>query len=448
MALETTSTYTSSFKYMIFFPIIILIFLIITEDSGFVIILLPVMLLLFVLQNELQSFHKLENNITIQRSLSKRRMNETGELTVSLRIKNNSAFDSKQIELVDDLPEIFELVNSTNIFVFNIKKDEELTLQYTIKCHQIGILNFKSIYITHSDFYGLTLETFTITPQDTPFIVLPLYEKFDKLPVFSYWMKHFNGFFVSKQIGDDTDFRGIRNYQFGDKLQRINWKATARYHGFETRNLFTNMYSLDKAIDVELIYDLSYETYSVYKESIRAITSLSEFLLRNRNRMGLTVAKQLSLHFNVKMGTRGFRTLIDKLLTYEPDPKENSFIFLDRLLRIAHNFNSKSIIIVLSPLLNKFMIDFCQEIKKIGYTIVVIKVNALDRQLSKISLGTYDEYIPLKVPLFFNLISFDFLAKSSVTKTRLLHSNIPLLEWNEGDTLNNVINNYRYGLKL
>ena len=334
------------------------------------------------------------------------------------------------------------------MFIFTLKKEEEILLSYKIKCYQLGLFNFKSVYITHTDYFGLTLENFMVTPQTISLTVTPIFEKFDKLPIFSYWMKYFNGFFISKQIGTDTDFRGIREYQLGDKLQRINWKATSRFQGIKSQNLFSNIYSYDKAIDTELILDLTYESFSIYQELMRAICSLAEFLLRNRNKVGVTIAKQFPEHFNFRMGTNQLKSMIDKLVTYESDSEENSIIIADRLVHVSQNFKPKSIIILLSPLLNEYVIEFCLKIKKRGNTLIVIKINALDKQLLNIGKGIYDADLPMNIPLFFNIISFDFSIKSFITKNKLLSMSIPVLEWSTENALKGVIDNYKYGIRM
>ena len=384
MSFQTNKVFTSDFKVILFVPFLILFLFFLTDENGFTLLLLPAFMILFVIQNNLQSFHSIEDKLVDTRSLSTYRVNEANELKVNLKIKNNSGFDSHQIELIDDLPDVFDLIDSTNVFIFTLKKDEEISLSYKIKCYQLGIFNFKSVYITHTDYFGLKLENFMITPQTIKLTVTPLFEKFDKLPIFSYWMKYFNGFFVSKQIGTDTDFRGIREFQIGDKLQRINWKATSHFQGTKSQILFSNIYSYDKAIDTELILDLTYESFSIYQELMRAICSLAEFLLRNRNKVGVTIAKQFPERFDFRMGTNQLKSMIDKLVSYGSDSELNSIIIADRLVFVSRNFKPKSIIILLSALLNEFIIEFCQKIKKRGYSLVVIKINALNKQLSNI----------------------------------------------------------------
>ena len=448
MGFQTNKIFTSDFKVILFVPFFILFLFFLTDDTGFILLLLPTFMILFIIQNHLQSFHTIEDKLVITRSLSSYRVNEANELKVNIKIKNNSGFDSHQIELIDDIPDVFDLIDSTNVFIFTLKKEEEILLSYKIKCYQLGLFNFKSVYITHTDYFGLTLENFMVTPQTISLTVTPIFEKFDKLPIFSYWMKYFNGFFISKQIGTDTDFRGIREYQLGDKLQRINWKATSRFQGKKSQNLFSNIYSNDKAIDTELILDLTYESFSIYQELMRAICSLAEFLLRNRNKVGVTIAKQFPEHFNFRMGTNQLKSMIDKLVTYESDSEENSIIIADRLVHVSQNFKPKSIIILLSPLLNEYVIEFCLKIKKICNTLIVIKINALDKQLLNIGKGIYDADLPMNIPLFFNIISFDFSIKSFITKNKLLSMSIPVLEWSTENALKGVIDNYKYGIRM
>ena len=327
-------------------------------------------------------------------------------------------------------------------------KGEEIALTYRLKCYKIGIYSFKSIFVTQTDYFGLRIESFTVIPTNVTVTVFPEFEKFEKLPIFSYWMKYFNGFFVSKHIGDDTDFKVIRDYKFGEKFQRINWKTTSKFQSSGSQTLFTNMYSFDKAIDAEIIFDLTYETYSVYLEEMRAICSLTEFLLKSRNKLGITIAKQYSRHIITKMGSRQLKPLIDQLLSFPSDSQKNSEIILDRLIYLSRNFKSKSLIIVVSPLLNEYIIEYCKEIKKRGFTIVVVKINALEKQLFNIGSGKFDTDISMNIPIFYNIISFDFMVKNFLLKKYIISNSIPILDWNTDDQLKNVLKYYKYGIRI
>lgn len=443
MKFHPRSTFTKDLKGFIFIPLLILLVFTITNDSNYLLLLLPVLVLLILLHNNIQNFQEMQDYIEIHRTYSSTRVSELNDLIVNLIIKNTSDFDIKMIQLIDDIPGVFELHEGSNTFLFNLKKHEEVSLSYKVISSEIGIYEFNSVTITIYETFGSILETFEIFPQPIKITVSPQIEKFDAIPIFTYWMKYFNGYFVSKEAGEDNDFLGVREYTYGDNTRRINWKATSKYSSTGFINLYSNTFDREKAMDVELVIDFSYESLPVYAEGLRAIGSLTEFLLRTRNKVGLTIAKQDPEHYKSKMSQKHLRTVIDLLLQTVPDFKRNSGLMAERLLVLSKLYRKRSVVIVVSPLVNEVFIKYCEKMKQNGFTIIIIKLNTLQKQLFQAGSGDFEELYPLKVPLFFNVIAFDFLVKNFVIKNRMLTLSIPMFTWDTQMPLNTVMKSRR-----
>jgi len=88
-----------------------------------------------------------------------------------------------------------------------------------------------------------------------------------------------------------VEFYGVREYQSGDPLRWINWRASARHY----RALFTNEFEQERIADVGLIldarqrHDIRSKEGSLLEHAIQATASLAEIFLRDGNRVGLLI---------------------------------------------------------------------------------------------------------------------------------------------------------------
>ena len=369
-------------------------------------------------------------DINIIREFSSLREVEGSEIEVSLEIINNSNYETQLLDIIDSVPESFELDEGTNIFVLNLPKKESITLKYKVKAKEIGIFEFGKISIRQSEFFGFLIHSFTYTFADLKQIIIaPRVERLEKLPIYSYWIRFFNGFFISKQFGQDSDFKGIKEYQYGDKLQYINWKASSRFQSTQNHTLFSNRFSFDSIVEFELVYDLTFETYSIHIESMRIVATLLEYLLRTKNKVGLTMIKDYPMQIKSKVGSRQYKIIIDELLRNKPDEVLNSPLMIHRILNVSNSFKEKSIIILVSPFTNKFIYPYAQKMKENGYNLIVIQPDAHIKQLTSVNDDEQLSDLSSNNPLLYNLINFDLLAERQITTDKMFDSVIPFLVW-------------------
>ena len=223
---QKRSRFTKEVQFLLIIPFVILFFQIVLKNAFLSALFIPLYLLLFFTRTNMNEFiTKNENIITVERLFSRTRVSEESIIEISLIITNKSMSDTQLVELIDSIPPSFELVEGTNIFVFDLKMNEILTLQYSVSAKEIGIYEFGSVFLRHTDYFGTFIHSYYYAFEETPKIfVIPKFERLDNLQVYTNYLRYFNGYFVSKHYGTDSDFRGVREYQNGDKLRQINWK--------------------------------------------------------------------------------------------------------------------------------------------------------------------------------------------------------------------------------
>ena len=101
----------------------------------------------------------------------------------------------------------------------------------------------------------------------------------------------------ARRAGSGTDFWGVREYQPGDSLHRINWNLAARH----PHKLFTNDYEREEIADFGLILDARRLANTgtleeeLFEYSVSAVATLAKNFLRNGNRVSLLVSGETIL---------------------------------------------------------------------------------------------------------------------------------------------------------
>ena len=101
----------------------------------------------------------------------------------------------------------------------------------------------------------------------------------------------FGGPVPARQGGRGTDFFLVREYQPGDSLRQINWRASSR----TVQALYTNVFEQQRITDVGIILDAREQSDihgpqgSLFEHAVRAAVSLTGPILQSGNRLGMLV---------------------------------------------------------------------------------------------------------------------------------------------------------------
>lgn len=117
-------------------------------------------------------------------------------------------------------------VKGRRLAIESIRAGGEILLKYTIVCLERGFHQIGPVVLESGDLFGMHRRFRILT--DPKFIlvyprVVPLtgYDIVSRRPIGDVRMTH-------KLFEDPTRIAGVREYQYGDPLSRVHWKATAR----------------------------------------------------------------------------------------------------------------------------------------------------------------------------------------------------------------------------
>jgi len=322
-------------------------------------LLLPALWLAFVAV----FFFKPSMVVELERIVPHNRFLEGTEIDVVLRIRAGERIPSLKIR--EDLPEGLELIEGSTEWVLSLRKGELRELRYRVRVKR-GIHEFNWVELDYRDPFGLFYfkKRFDLY---TEIIGVPIIEDVPT-PYSTRGTKVTVGPLPSPRVGEGVEFHAIREYQPGDPLKIINWKATAR-----TGRIMANEYESERKVDVIFIVDASYTGELVFDDLIRAAASLMLNALNSGTSFGLLLAEDVPLWVRPDYGKRHFFRCIDFLSTAKPDKNNMIAYQVEHLIR--SRFPAKAQLVYFSPLLTEESREALRIMSSFGYNVVVISPN-------------------------------------------------------------------------
>ena len=229
------------------------------------------------------------------------------QLKVSRELSTHDASLGKPIEIQvhihnegDKLEEVFLSDYVQGPRSLNISKGK-LTQRITMKpggsteiaytvSGQRGRYKFEGVQAQVGESFHL-FENVRFFPAHAQLVIFPELYKLRSIKIRPRQTRGFAGPILARQGGAGTDFYGVREYQIGDPLRRINWKISTRY----PQSLFTNESEQERIADVGLILDarqqcdISSHGDTLFEHSVVAAASLADSFLRDGHRVGLYI---------------------------------------------------------------------------------------------------------------------------------------------------------------
>ncbi len=226
--------------------------------------------------------------VTVKRTIEKAQLYEDDTSKVRLRISN---LGKKLIGLVTIEDSVPSELGGLAVFSFSLKPGEVRDIYYSVKPMYVRDLLLGPIQTRYEDASGASIVN-SITEETSVVVVLPkTTERLAHFKISPRKTKPWPGEIAARRVGLGIDNYSIRQYIPGDSFRRINWRASARA---TDDDLLLNEQTAELGADTMIIVDarpasnlVSPTGDSLVKNSLRAAISISDKLLRDRNRVGL-----------------------------------------------------------------------------------------------------------------------------------------------------------------
>ncbi len=240
-----------------------------------------------------------------------------------------------------------------------------------LRLRKFGKIAFRKMEIYFEDFLGLYAH-YSRKKDSGEIKVYPKIEYMRKFPIKPRKTRTLLGDYPSKRKGRGIEFMDIREYEPGDDMRRINWKATAR-----ADKLMVNEYESERTgdtvilLDVRRFYKGSEEYEKILNASVRAAATIATYLSRTRSRVGLVILGHSVDWIYPTYGKRAMYLILDRLL-YVRTKRISRLPFDYGKFIVSRFFPPNSFVILISPLLSWDIDDAVVELLAKKYDILVL----------------------------------------------------------------------------
>jgi uncharacterized protein (DUF58 family) len=343
-------------------------------------------------------------------ALDRERALEGDDATATIELASPAGGD--RLELLLPLPG--ELAaGAPNPHAVRLAGGEPRTVELPIRCERWGAFRLGPVLVRGRDLLGFhSWEAELGTPQ--PLRVYPSVETLHTLlPPLETQV--FVGNQVSRTHGDGIEFADVRQWTPGDRVRRINWRASAR-----RGELWVNEQHPERNADVVLFLDTFAEVRvhgrGTHDLAVRAATSLAHGYLRRKDRVGLVGFGGFLSWLVPASGTVQLYRIVDSLLQTDV---VHSFAARDVSILPPRSLPPKALVLALTPLLDPRSAGALLDLRARGFDLVVVEVSPVEF----VRPGT-DELSRLSYRLW-------KLSREAL-RARYERAGVPVVPWREG----------------
>jgi len=333
-------------------------------------LLLALLLLLPVLSAYLTT--PVDPALSVTRILDVDRVIEGAPVIVQLTITNHGR-KLDQVWVDDQLPQPLIPQDHRHRALTTLDHGESQTWSYTLHPPR-GAFDLDQVRLMVSDHLGIYHRVIELSSHQS-LLCLPKVTPLRSIPIRPGATHGYAGPVPARIGGSGVDFFGIRQYQAGDPLRWINWRASARH----AQALFTNEFEQERIADVGVILDARIRTNvqtssgALFDHSVRAAASLADAFLKDGNRVGLLMYGGFLKWVFPGYGKVQQERIMRSLAEAETGESE-VFDHLDYLP--TRYFPPHSQIVLVSPLCREDS-DVLVRLRARGYQVLVITPNPI-----------------------------------------------------------------------
>jgi uncharacterized protein (DUF58 family) len=310
-----------------------------------------------------------EPHVAVRLSLERERALEGDEVAATAVLLPTGGVD--RFELLLPLPE--ELgVEGGAARALILRAGEERTVELTLRCERWGAFTVGPLLVRGRDVLGLRSWEGQAGGSQ-PLRVYPREETLHSL-VPALETQVFAGNQVSRVRGEGIEFADLREWQPGDRVRRVNWRATAL-----RGELWVNEQHPERNTDVVLFLDTFAEVRvqgrSTNDRAVRAAATLAHGYLQRKDRVGLVGFGGYLSWLVPASGTRQLYAIVDTLLASDI---VHSYALRGVDVLPPRTLPPKALVLAITPLLDDRTATALLDLRARGYDLIVVEVSPLE----------------------------------------------------------------------
>jgi uncharacterized protein (DUF58 family) len=334
---------------------------------------------------------------------------------VMVEIELAAAHAIERLELLLELPAGVTVADGANPLAVRLPADGR-TVTLRLRAERWGAYRIGDLSVRSRDAFGLFARTGRI-PAGVPVKVFPRQEALRRL-LRPAETQLYSGDELARMKGEGLEFADLRPFAFGDRVRRINWRASAR-----RGELWVNEQHPERNVDVVLFVDsfaeLRRDSSSTLDLAVRAAATLADRYTRRRDRVGLVSFGGYLRWLAPGGGLAQLYRIIDALLDTEIT-LSHAWKEIDHVP--ARTLPPQALVVALTPLLDERSIRALLDLRARGFDLDVIELSPA---------GFIDPGTAEAEQLAYRL----WRLQREALRARFHAAGVPVVEWREGDPL-------------
>ena len=297
------------------------------------------------------------------------RVLEGDELEVELELA--AARTIERLEVLLELPPEISVVDGDNPAAVRLAAGSPRTLNLRLRVERWGGFTLGDVDVRARDPLGLVARTGRFQ-HPTAVKVFPRQEALVRL-LRPAETQLYAGDELSRRKGEGTEFVDLRPFTFGDRMRRINWRASAR-----RAELWVNEQHPERNMDVVIFLDSFSEarlgTAGTLDLAVRAASTLAARYAARRDRVGLVSFGGMLRWLAPGTGLVQLYRIVDALLD-----TEITLSYAWKAIDIvpARTLPPQALVIALTPLLDERSVRALLHLRARGFDLAVIELSPL-----------------------------------------------------------------------
>ena len=343
--------------------------------------------------------------------------------TVAAELELWSRRGLSHLELLLDLPDGL-VAETPNPQLISLAGDERRPIDHTIRCERWGAYLVGDLVLRSQDPFGLLVHEWTIE-RKRPLKIYPHGETLRRLlrPLDT---QAFAGNQVPRARGEGIEFADLRPFEPGDRVRRINWRATARRGEPWVTETHPERNS-DVVIFLDTFLEARLADESTLDQAVGAAGALARHYLSEKDRVGLVAFGGVINWLTTSSGVVQLYRVLDSLLDAEIFL---SYAWKDIDLLPVRTLPPKALVLAISPLLDERAVRALLDLRARGFDLAVIEISPVPYAAAR--EGRLDE-------LAWRL----WLLRREALRSRYLRLGVPIVEWRAGTPLQAALEEVR-----
>jgi uncharacterized protein (DUF58 family) len=330
---------------------------------------------------------------------------ETVDATLILRTERPIG----RLELLLDLPEGLE-AQRENPQIVRLDWEERREVELTLRCARWGGYAVGDFVLRSTDVFGLLVHQWRLERRQ-PLKVYPRGEAFQRL-LRPLETQAFAGIQVPRARGEGIEFADLRPFVPGDRIRRINWRATARRGEPWVTETHPERNS-DVVIFLDTFLEARQRDESTLDLAVSGAAALATHYLREKDRVGLVSFGGVINWLHVSSGLAQLYRILDSLLDAEIFL---SYAWKDIDLLPVRALPPRALVVALSPLLDERAVRTLLDVRARGFDLAVVEISPVP-------------FAPAGPDQIDQLARRLWLLRREALRSRYLRLGVPVVEW-------------------